>query len=108
MKIFKRTQSKILVPVIIITCLLVGVTLSISTMNFRNYVQKSVDENIVTVGHDIKKEISTLRDLALEQTKAISYMEKMVTAIKNRDRDAILKVIDGYESSKKCEFFHYY
>ncbi|MDR1290520.1 MAG: cache domain-containing protein, partial [Planctomycetaceae bacterium] len=105
MKIFKGIQSKILVPVIVMTCLLVGVTLYISTTKFRDYVQKSVDKNISTVGRDIKQEVFMLRDLALEQTKAISYKEEMVTAIKKRDRDAIFKIIDDYESSKKCEFF---
>ncbi|MDR1270007.1 MAG: cache domain-containing protein, partial [Planctomycetaceae bacterium] len=105
MKIFKGIQSKILVPVIVMTCLLVGVTLFISTTKFRNYVQKSLEESISTVGRDIKQEIFMLRDLALEQTKAISYKEEIVTAIKNKDRDAIFKIIDDYESSKKCEFF---
>ncbi|MDR0336688.1 MAG: methyl-accepting chemotaxis protein [Planctomycetaceae bacterium] len=105
MKIFKGIQSKILVPVIFMTCLLVGVTLYTSTIKFQNFVQQSVDESILTTGREIKKEISMLRDLTLEQTKALSYRENMLAAVKNKDRDAIFKIFDDYESSKKCEFF---
>ncbi|MDR1477881.1 MAG: methyl-accepting chemotaxis protein [Planctomycetaceae bacterium] len=105
MKIFKGIQSKIIVPVIVMTCLLVGVTLATSTAKFRDFVQDSSQKNIDTVGRDIKKEISMLQDLTLEQTKAISYMGSMVAAVKNKDREAIFKIFDSYESSKKCEFF---
>jgi methyl-accepting chemotaxis protein len=64
-----------------------------------------MNEKIDMVGRDIKKEISTLRDLTLEQTKAISYMETLITAVKNKDRDAIFKLFDDYQTSKKCDFF---
>jgi methyl-accepting chemotaxis protein len=64
-----------------------------------------MNEKIFVVGRDIKKEISTLRDLTLEQTKAISYMETMITAVKNKDREAIFKLFDDYQTSKKCDFF---
>ncbi|MDR3196593.1 MAG: methyl-accepting chemotaxis protein [Planctomycetaceae bacterium] len=87
------------------TCLLVGVTLLISTMEFRSFVHERADESILIIGRDIKNEITMLRDLTLEQTKAISYMETLITAVKNKDRDAIFKVFDDYNSSKKCEFF---
>ncbi|MDR0610587.1 MAG: methyl-accepting chemotaxis protein [Planctomycetaceae bacterium] len=105
MKIFKGIQSKILVTVIVMTGLLVGVTLLISTIEFRNFVRKSMDEKIFVVGRDIKKEVSMLRDLTLEQTKAISYMETMIIAVKNKDREAIFKLFDDYQTSKKCDFF---
>ncbi|MDR2115863.1 MAG: methyl-accepting chemotaxis protein [Planctomycetaceae bacterium] len=105
MKIFKGIQSKILVLVIVMTSLLVGVTLVISTLEFRSFVHKSMDEKIKMVGRDIKNEIAMLRDLTLEQTKAISYMEEMVTAVKNKDRDKIFQLFDNYQTPKKCDFF---
>ncbi|MDR2756837.1 MAG: methyl-accepting chemotaxis protein [Planctomycetaceae bacterium] len=105
MKIFKGIQSKILLPVIVMTCLLMGLTLSVSTVKFSNFVQKNSEEDISVIGRDIKKEIQMLQALTLEQTKAISYSEVMITAVKNKDRDAIFKVFDDYESLKKCEFF---
>ncbi|MDR0705963.1 MAG: methyl-accepting chemotaxis protein [Planctomycetaceae bacterium] len=87
------------------TSLLVGVTLFISTMEFQNFVRESIDEKILVIGRDIKKEIAMLQDLTLEQTKAISYMETMITAVKNKDREAVFKLFDDYQTSKKCDFF---
>jgi methyl-accepting chemotaxis protein len=105
MRLFKGIQSKILIPVIIMTSLLVGITLFISTLKFQHFVQDSVNEKILVIGHDIKKEISMLQVITLEQTKALSYNETMVAAVKSKDRDAIFKVFDDYQSPKKCEFF---
>ncbi|MDR2440026.1 MAG: methyl-accepting chemotaxis protein [Planctomycetaceae bacterium] len=105
MKIFKGIQSKILITVIAMTCLLVGITLTVSTFEFRSFVHESMDEKIFVVGRDIKREIDMLRSLTLEQTKAVSYMKTMVTAVKNKDRDTIFKLFDDYQTSKKCDFF---
>ncbi|MDR0390547.1 MAG: methyl-accepting chemotaxis protein [Planctomycetaceae bacterium] len=105
MRLLKGIQTKLLLLVIVMTTFLVGTTSIISTWEFTNFVQESVDKEMATIRRDIKNEIEMLQSLTLEQTKAISYMEAMRIAVKNKDRDAIFKIFDDYQTAKKCEFF---
>ncbi|MDR2643428.1 MAG: methyl-accepting chemotaxis protein [Planctomycetaceae bacterium] len=105
MKLLKGIQTKLLLLVIVMTTLLVGTTFVISIWEFKDFVQDSVEKEMATVRRDLKNEIEMLRNLALEQTKAISYMEAMRAAVKSKDREKIFKIFDDYQTSLKCEFF---
>ncbi|MDR2170051.1 MAG: methyl-accepting chemotaxis protein [Planctomycetaceae bacterium] len=105
MNLLKGIQTKLLLLVIIMTTLLIGITTVTSIIEFKKFVEESVNKEMNTVQRDLKNEIEMLRSLTLEQTKAISYMEIMRNAVKKRDREAIFKIFDDYKSSKKCEFF---
>ncbi|MDR1483224.1 MAG: methyl-accepting chemotaxis protein [Planctomycetaceae bacterium] len=105
MTLLKGIQTKLLFLVIVMTTLLVGTNSVISIWEFKIFVQESTDKEMTTVQRDLKSEIDMLRNLALEQTKALSYLEAMRIAVKKNDREAIFKIFDEYQTSKKCEFF---
>lgn len=104
-KMFNKIQSKIQLPVIGMTLLLLALTLYVSTVTFKKFVQETVDKEINVVARDINSEVDQLRWLALEQIKAISYRHDIIEAVKAKDSAEIYKIIDKYDTARKCEFF---
>lgn len=102
---FRRILTKILVPVIFMAVVTVGITLTVSTWIFRDYVQNDIFKEIQEISRNIKQEVKMLRFLASDQVKGIAVRGDLVQAVKTQDRDAVAKIIHSFESLRKCEYF---
>ncbi len=105
MKMFKKIQFKIQFPVIVMTLLLLGLTIWVSTVSFSNYVQRTLDEEINVAMNNIESEIELLKQLASEQVKALSFRADLLEPIRAKDGDTVLSILTNYESMRKADFF---
>ncbi len=105
MSIFRGLQFKIQLPVFIMAILLVGTTLTISTVMFSRFVHKSADDSIRRTAKAVKHEMTVFQDYALEQIQSLAARKDIVEAVNAKDRDAIFQVFDRFQSRNKCQFF---
>ena len=101
----KSILVKILVPVIVMTILLVGVTASVSTLTFRSYALETLDREIQNISQSLKNEIATLRVIAADQIEGLSKLEIMAEAIRQRDRETIADILANMKSRRRCSFY---
>jgi methyl-accepting chemotaxis protein len=97
-------QFKLLSLTIVATVLLIGVTVAISTWEFSAYVHETTEHEIKNVARDVKNEVQIMEGLALEQTRALGFRDEIVAAYKSKDRDALLKIYNDYDTLRKVEF----
>ena len=129
---FKSILSKILIPIILMTIILVAATMAISVYTFSKYARESFDVAIRTVAHDMEKDIKTMQSSALDQANGFASNFDMVAAIKDMDaaiaagkkgntstkeeiiaaidankplHEEIGKIIDRFKSNRRCDFF---
>ena len=105
MKIFRSISSKILVPVIVMTILLVTLTVWVSTHNFSSFADRSFTHNVELIGFNLKRTINMQETIASDQTNGMAKNAEMIEAIKDFDRDKIKNILDKFESQKKCTLF---
>ena len=105
MKIFRGLQPKIQLPVFLMALLLVGSTLTVSTIMFSNFVKKSADENIRKAAAAVSHEMEVYQSYAMEQIQSLAGRRDLGDAVADKDRGAIFKIIDAFPSRNKCQFF---
>ena len=129
---FRSILSKILVPIILMTIILVAATMTISVHTFSKYARESFDSAIRTVAHDMEEDIKTMQSSALDQANGFANNIDMIAAIKNIEaviaagkkgdtptkeeiiaaidankplHEEIGKIIDRFKSNRRCDFF---
>ena len=105
MSFFRSISSKILIPVIVMTILLVIIIVTISTRNFSSFADKVFTDNAELIGHNLEQTVLSQQTIASDQVNGLAKNAAMIEAIKEFDRDKIKAIIDKFESRQKCTFF---
>jgi len=105
MKILRSISSKILVPVIVMTILLVILTVWVSTRNFSAFADKVFTHDVELIGHNLEQTVLAQKIIASEQVNGMAKNIDLIAAIKDYDRGKIKDIIDEFESQQKCTFF---
>ena len=81
MKIFNSISSKILVPVIVMTIILVTLIVWVSTRKFQAFADSVFAHNVKIIGNNLEQNAGMRRVIASDQVDDLSGREEMVKAI---------------------------
>ncbi|MCL2005049.1 MAG: methyl-accepting chemotaxis protein [Planctomycetaceae bacterium] len=97
--------TKILVPVISITIILVTIVALVGFYTFSQFAQETFDKEVRTISLHIERDIRTMRSIASDQVNGLAADAGIIIAITDGNREKIRNIITDFESARKCTFF---
>ena len=105
MNISKRILTKILVPVIAISMVLLLVLEVLTIRSFTQYAQENFQSEIRQALRSIEYDLEAKKSMALDQVGSLASSAAMVTALKEGNREGVRNAVVNFNSRRKCTFF---
>ena len=112
----KSILTKILVPVIVITTILVAVVAVVGLRAFSQFAQEAFDQEIQVIAEGIGRDITSMKIIASDQVNGLATHYDMIAALKvvrhtdkeniaAEHRNKIHDIVRLLQSDQKCDFF---